>query len=178
MATKSKTEEKSQELQPSGQEQTMPRRYRGRGLSLFDDMDRFMNDMFRRGWMRPSLWDWPELAPMGEAFEGRWPRVDVIDRDEEILVNVEVPGVNKEDLDVSLGDDNVTIRATSKRESKEEKGHYFRCEIARGEFSRTIPLPAPVDGAKAKASFKDGVLRLTLPKAQGAARRSIKIETD
>jgi HSP20 family protein len=141
-------------------------------------MDRFMGDVFRRGWMRPSAWNWPDLPPMGNVFEGRWPRVDVIDRDDEVIVNVEAPGVNKEDLDVSLGDDNVTIRAASKREVKEEKGHYFRCEIARGEFSRTIALPAAVDAAKAKASFKDGVLRLTLPKAQGAERRSIKIEAD
>jgi len=102
--------------------------------------------------------------------------VDVIDRDDEVVVRAEVPGVEKDDLDVSVSDNAVTIKGETKREEKEEKGDYYRCEISRGTFARTVVLPDYVDSDSVKAKFEDGVLELTLPKVEKVKRRSIKID--
>ena len=66
--------------------------------------------------------------------------------------------------------------ARTSAEKKEEKGDYYRREMSKGEFSRTVGLPAEVDGAKAKASFKDGLLELTLPKVKKTTKHKIKVE--
>jgi HSP20 family protein len=146
-------------------------------LSPFEDMDRFFERVFPHGWMRPFLeWEhhlWPDLfAPM----EREAPRVDIIDRDDEILVRAEIPGIEKEDLDVSVTDNRVTIKAARIHEEKEEKGDFYRREISRGTFARSLLLPAEVEGANAKATFKAGVLELTLPKLAKTQRHSIPIE--
>jgi len=144
-------------------------------LSPFDDMDRWFEGFFPRGWMRPFHMAWPswgEPAPL----EARMPKVDVIDREAEVVVRAEVPGVEKDDLDISVSDNAVTIKGKTKREEKEEKGDYYRCEISSAAFARTIPLPSNVDTDKVSAQFKDGVLELTLPKIEKAKRRSIKID--
>lgn len=144
----------------------------------FDEFERTMSrmfeDFFPRGWMRPWRFERPLLREF--EFEAWAPKVDLIERDDEIVVRAEVPGVEKKDLDVSLTENTVTLRGQTGREEKEEKGHYYRCEISRGEFIRTVALPADVDTEKAKAEFKDGVLELTLPKVEKAKRRTIKLE--
>ena len=84
--------------------------------------------------------------------------------------------MKKEDLDVSVSDDLLTIRATTKYEEEKEEGEYHRCEMRHGEFSRSVSLPATVDSAEARASFKDGILELTLPKIAPSKRRAIKVE--
>jgi HSP20 family protein len=90
--------------------------------------------------------------------------------------SAEIPGVEKKDLDVSLSDSVVTIKGSTSHEGKEEKGDYHRSEISSGSFFRTLTLPADVDGAKAKATFKNGVLELVLPKLAYSRRRSILVE--
>ena len=103
------------------------------------------------------------------------PSVDVIDRDDEVVVRAEVPGYKKEDIEVSVADSSLTIKGERKAEQKEEKGDYYRCEISQGAFSRTVALPAEVDDAKAKATMKDGMLELTLPKRDKSKRHTITI---
>jgi HSP20 family protein len=141
-------------------------------LSPFEEMDRLFEGFFPRGWMRPMRWEWPSWA----EIERRFPKVDVIDRDNEIVVKVEVPGVDKKDIEVTTTDNTVTIKGKTSHEEKEEKGDFYRCEISRGAFSRTVALPGEVDGSQAKASFKDGVLELTLPKQAKSKRVSVKID--
>jgi HSP20 family molecular chaperone IbpA len=101
---------------------------------------------------------------MGWPFQAHAPKVDVIDRGRELLVRAEIPGVTRDELQLSLTDRTVTIRGETHKESKEEKGDYFRREIASGSFQRTLALPCDVAGDHAKATFKDGVLELVLPK--------------
>lgn len=144
--------------------------------SPIDEMERWFEGFFPRGWMRPVRTGWPSLGELAAPFEGRMPKVDVIDRDEEVIVRAEVPGVQKDDLDVSVSDNTVTIKGETKREEKEEKGDYYRSEISRGAFTRTVMLPSTVDTDKAKAQFKDGVLELTMPKVEKTRRRSVKID--
>ncbi len=146
-----------------------------RALSPFDEMDRLFDQYFRRGWMRPWRFEWPSF-PEISLPEMKVLKVDVIDRETEVVVKAEVPGVEKKDIDISVGEDTVTIKGETRHEEKEERGDYYRCEISRGSFSRTVALPAAVDGSKAKASFKDGMLELTLPKVEKAKRHSIKLE--
>lgn len=146
-----------------------------RWLSPFEEMDRVFESFFPRGWLRPFRLERPVLGEGWGPMEMMRPRVDIVDRDEDVLVRAEIPGVKKEDLDVSMTDNTVTIKGTSSHEEKEEKGEYFRQELSRGMFSRTIALPSDVEGDKAKASFKDGVLELTVPKLAKSKRRRISI---
>ncbi len=137
-----------------------------------DEMDRWFDDFFSRRWLRP--WRWESRFP--EALSLSMPKVDVVDRANEVVVRAEVPGVEKKDIEVSVSGNMLTIRGETKKETKEEKGDYYRAEISRGAFSRTLVLPAEVDDSKTRAAMKDGVLELTLPKVAKAKRRSIKID--
>lgn len=147
-----------------------------RALSPFEEMERLMENRFPRRWMRPFHWEWPSWAEGVAPFEGKTPSVDVLDRDNEVVVKAELPGVDKKDLDISVTSNTVTIKGSTSHEEKEEKGDYYRCEMSRGEYSRTVALPADVDEAKAKAKFKDGILELTIPKKEKAKRRKIKVD--
>lgn len=147
-----------------------------RELHLFDEMDRLFDALFHRGWLRPFRESWPEWAGLGETFEMTAPRVDLIDREDELLVRAEVPGVEKKDLEVDLSGQMLTIRGERRREEKKEEGEYFRSEIARGSFSRTLRLPEEVDFEKARAEFADGMLEIHLPKTHKTERRRITLE--
>lgn len=146
-------------------------------LSSRDEFERLFDEFFGRNWVAPffrhGFPSWPDMEPF---FGGRTPRVDLIDRDRDIVVRAELPGVEKDGLEVSLSERSLTIRAATQQEKKEEKGHYYRREMSRGEFVRTLALPCEVEGDKAKASFKDGVLELSLPKVAASQRKTIKVE--
>lgn len=144
-------------------------------LNPFEEMERLFDNYFSRGWMHPFHMDWPSLPKM-RAFEGKTPSVDVIDRDNEVFIKAELPGVDKKDLDISVTNNTVTIKGTTSHEEKEEKGDYYHCEISQGSYSRTLSLPAEVDEENTKAKFKDGVLELTLPKLKKSSRHTVKVE--
>lgn len=144
-------------------------------LSPFADLERFFDEYFSQGWLQPFRWSRPSWGDFPMPFEGRMPRVDVIDREDEILVKAEVPGVDKEDLDVSVTESAVSIKGSTRHEEKEEKGDYHRSEITSGSFSRVVPLPAEVDATQASSKFRDGVLELTLPKVRKAKRHTVKV---
>lgn len=141
------------------------------GMSPLDDVDRWM-DQVSRNLFHPSRWEWPSMPTLRNGS----PKVDIIDRDSEILIRAEVPGVKKEDLDVSMTDHTITIKGSTRHEEKEEKGDYYRHEISKGSFSRTMALPGDVDINQVKSGFADGVLEITVPKLERAKRRSIPIE--
>lgn len=144
-------------------------------LRPFEEMERMFDNYFSRGWMRPFQMEWPTF-PKIKAFEGKSPSVDVIERDNEVVVKAELPGVDKKDLDISVTKNTVTIKGSTSHEEKEEKGDYYRCEISRGSYSRTLSLPADVDEEKTRAKFKDGILELTLPKLKKSKRHTVKVE--
>lgn len=147
-----------------------------RELDVFDEMDRMFDALTQRGWLRPFREMWPEWPRLEQTLGVTTPRVDVIDRDEEILVRAEVPGVDKKDLDVELTGHLLTIRGERRQEEKEEEGDYFRAEIARGTFARTIRLPEEVALEKAKADFKEGMLEIHLPKTHRTERHRIEVD--
>ena len=147
-----------------------------RSLHPFEEMDRLFENYFSHGWLHPFRWRQPSRGETTMPFEGRMPRVNVIERDDEVIVKAEVPGVDKKDLDISVTDDTVSIKGSTRHEEKDEEGDYYHCEISRGSFSRVVPLPAEVDAEKASSKFKDGILELTLPKIKKAKRHSIKVD--
>lgn len=109
------------------------------------------------------------------TLEKSFPKVDIIDHENEIEVQAALPGVKKEDLDVTINNQAITIRTSTKEEKKEE-GKYFRREITRGEYQRTLSLPDYVDSDNARASFKDGILKVAIPKADKGKRKSVEIK--
>jgi len=147
-----------------------------RPVSPFEAMDRLFEGYFPRGWLRPFRMEWPSWAETAAPFEGKPPKVDIIDRDDEVVIKAELPGVDKKDIDLSVTRNSVTIKASTSHEEKEEKGDYYRCEMSRGSFARTVMLPADVAEDKARAAFRDGILELTLPKLQETRRRTVKVE--
>ena len=145
-------------------------------LSPFEEMERIFENFSTRGWLRPFHWDEPLTGESSLPLERKIPSVDVLERDDEITVKAELPGIEKKDLDVSLTNNSVTIKGSTSHEEKKEEANYYRCEISKGSYMRTIALPAEVDEDKARAKFKDGVLELTLPKVEKSHRRSIKVD--
>jgi HSP20 family protein len=138
-------------------------------------LERHFESLFPRNWYRPMHLDFPEWTQLGMTGL-KTPKVDIIDRDGDILVRAEIPGVKKEDLDISLTDTAITIKGCTSEEKKEEDGDYFRSEIMKGSFSRTLPLPAEVDGGKATSTFKDGMLEVVVPKHEHVRRHKVKVD--
>jgi HSP20 family protein len=146
-----------------------------RAVAPFEEFERLFDTFFNRGWMRPFGGDRSAWSEMLSNWEAR-PKVDVVDREDEVVVRAELPGVAKDDLQVSVADTLVTIKGETKQEKKEENGDYYRSEISRGSFSRSVTLPCSVSAENAKASFNDGVLELSLPKVQKTKRHTVKID--
>ena len=110
---------------------------------------------------------------------GEWsPLVDVIDKKDSILVKAELPGIDKKDVKISLSENTLTIRGERKEEKEIKKEDYYCCERAFGTYSRTIALPVEVDKTKAKATFKNGILEITLPKIEETKPKEIEIQPE
>src|SRR5215467_13772273 len=100
------------------------------------------------------------LEPIGE-----WaPRIDVSETKEAFVLKAEIPGVDQKDIQVSLQEQVLTVKGEKKKETEEKTEKLHRVERAWGAFARSVMLPTPVDAAKVAATFKDGVLTVTLPK--------------
>lgn len=146
-------------------------------LGAVEEVERLFDRLMPRTWMSPLGWRWPLWAGLEEALESiRTPKMDVIDRDQDLLIHVEMPGVDKKDIDVSVINSTLQIRGTLHHESREARQSYYRSEIAQGNFARTLALPAGVESAKISASLKDGILEIVLPKEAHARRRSVEIK--
>jgi len=143
--------------------------------SAFREFERRLEEVFSDGWKFPSTWEVPEWFRLGKKMKLITPRVDIIDRDDDILVRADVPGVKKDNLDVSLTDNTITIKGKTSEEKKEERGDYFRSETMKGSFCRTMYLPSDIDGSRASSSFKDGVLEVVVPKLEKAKRIKVDV---
>lgn len=146
---------------------------RNRETSLFGDLldiQKEMNKLFDF-----SLGRWNDRPSI--LTEVDWaPTVDIHDEKDAIMVKADIPGVNKEDIEVSVRDGVLTIRGEKKEESETKKEGAVRVERFYGSFLREIELPSAVDDAKVKATYKDGVLALVLPKKEEAKPRQIKVD--
>jgi len=168
----SKAKKKITSIAPKKSKKTSP----PRALSPFEEMERRFEDFFNQGWLRPSRWDMPAWMEKMPHLEARVPKVDIIDRDSEVLVRAEIPGVNKKDLEVTTTENSVTVKGSTRHEEKEEHEDFYRSEISQGSFSRTVMLPCDVNNEKAKATFRDGMLELVMPKIASSKRRTVTVE--
>ncbi len=112
-------------------------------------------------------------------LEGEWaPSVDVAETDNEVVVTAELPGVKQDDVDITITDDVLTLKGEKKEEKEVKEKNYHRIERSYGSFQRSVSLPAGVQADKAKATYKDGVLHITVPKAEEAKPKQIKINVE
>jgi HSP20 family protein len=131
-------------------------------------IERFFDDDLFGSW----------LVPFGDGTgpELRVPAVDVYEEDGHVVVRAELPGVAKEHVSLQATADQLTLDAERRSQTEAQEARYHRRELHAGRFHRCIPLPSEVKHQEAKATFKDGVLEVRLPKADEAASRTIKVE--
>jgi HSP20 family protein len=110
-----------------------------------------------------------------EFLNGWVPALDVYEEKDHLLVNVEVPGMKKEDLEITLHDGTLTIAGERKFEGPVEKSEPQRSERFFGRFQRSVTLPKPVDASRVTARYADGILSITLPKTEDAKPRQIEV---
>jgi len=111
-------------------------------------------------------------------FSGWSPALDVYDEKDSFVVSAELPGMKKEEINISLHDGALTISGERKHERENKEGETFRSERYFGKFQRSVSLPALVDTSKVKASYKDGILTVHLPKAEEAKPKQIEVSVD
>jgi HSP20 family protein len=136
-------------------------------------MEEFFEDFPPRRWMEtfePIGWKWPIGIDYERAF-----RLDVIDRDKELVVRAELPGVEKDDVKVEITGDRLLIEAERKFEEEEEKENFYRHELGYGSLMRTVVLPEDVDADNVQAELKEGILSITLPKIRVAEKHTVKV---
>lgn len=103
------------------------------------------------------------------------PAVEITHDNEELVLRAEVPGMDKNDIELTVHDDTLTLKGTKRGVQEKKEGGYFYSERQFGEFSRSFSLPFPVDPAKVQASLKDGILEARLPIAETARPRKVEI---
>ncbi len=138
----------------------------GRSSSLRDELDRLFES------------PWTEFARTSQLLSGWTPALDVYEDKENFIVKAELPGMKKEDIEVSLHAGSLSISGERKSETKEEDAEMCRAERYFGRFQRTVTLPAAVAADKVKAQYKDGILTITLPKTEEAKPKQIDVSVN
>lgn len=119
-------------------------------------------------------WDWaPGLFDRNIA-----PALDMVENNDDFVVTADLPGVSRDNVDLSVADNVLTIKGDKQGEQEDGNGNYYRKESWEGSFQRTVSLPQGVDADKVKAEMKDGVLTITLPKREEAKPRKISVNVD
>jgi HSP20 family protein len=137
-------------------------------MSLQDRMNRLFDESYRSTQRGGTDDEW--------ALGGSWaPAVDIYEQGTDIVLKAELPGVDPKDVDIRLENNVLSLRGQRKLESEVKRENYHRVERSYGTFSRSFTLPTVVDQASIKAEFKDGLLRLTLPKREEAKPKQIQI---
>ncbi|MGI6517760.1 MAG: Hsp20/alpha crystallin family protein [Bacillota bacterium] len=135
------------------------------------EMRRVFNRMFSEGFA--------QLPTERQAAQSRlFMPVDIAETSEEFVVTAELPGTNPDDIEITLSDNQVTIKGQRAAEQEERRGNYLRTERRFGSFCRSFALSSPVADDKVTASYKNGILEVHLPKSEGAKPRQIEIRTE
>jgi HSP20 family protein len=164
--------QKQSEVAPRSDQELARKREAGnpfRMLERFaDEVDRMFDDFgLGRGFSRWS--------PLGESVA--WtPRIDIVQRNNELVVRADLPGLGKDDVKVDVTEDAVVIQGERHREHEEEQHGVYRTERSYGSFYRAIPLPDGAITDQAKAQFKDGVLEITMPAPPEHVTRGRRLE--
>lgn len=170
--------ERQTSVTPTREESRLSRRDRASGwgspfsaLQRFaDDVDRMFDDVGFGG-------RWGASPSSGErTMSYAWaPQVDVFQKNNELTIKVDLPGLKKDEVTVDISDDALTIHGERRRESEEEREGFYRSERSYGSFYRVIPLPEGAITEQAKAAFRDGVLEITMPAPPATKGRRLEI---
>lgn len=147
-----------------------------RALDMERWFDRMVEDFWRRPFptlLRPERW-WP--AETGTMM--RMPAVDVYEEKDNVVIKAEIPGLSKEDINVQVTGSTLMIKGEKKREEEVKEDDYYRCERSFGSFTRAVALPSDVKPDQVKASFKNGVLEVRLPKTEEAKKKAITVKIE
>jgi HSP20 family protein len=117
----------------------------------------------RRRWEEGGIWS---------------PATDLIDKKDKLVARIELPGVEKRDVKISLSENNLTVQGEIEKDKETKKEDYYCCERVYGTYSRTISLPAEIDQDKIKANFKNGILEIIIPKKAEKKPKEITIEPE
>ena len=134
---------------------------------LREDIDRLFEQPLS-GW----------LAPAAGLFEGWGPTLDVYEDKDNVIVKAELPGLKREEIQVSMLGEMLTISGERKQETEHKGAESYRSERYFGRFQRSLSLPAPVDPKRIEAHYKDGVLTVTCPKTEEAKRKQVEIKVE
>jgi HSP20 family protein len=147
----------------------------------------------------PDLWNWSSVDPLTsvrdeinrlfdstfgdltrgtELFNGWAPSLDLLEDKDNLIVKAELPGMKREDIDISFHNGTLTLSGERKYEEKSEDTETYRSERFYGRFHRTLALPKPVLPEKVKATYKDGILTVVLPKTEEAKPKHIDVKVD
>jgi HSP20 family protein len=138
----------------------------------FYSLQRQMNSLF------DDFFSGFDMAPRsfrGVGFAAFVPSVDVKESDKEFTIRAELPGVEEKDIEVTVTNDTITIKGEKKEEKEDKSKNYYYMERSYGSFNRVIPLTSETDANKAEASFKNGVLNITVPKSQTTKAKGTKV---
>ncbi len=151
-------------------------RYQSPELAAWPALDRWSNlrDELNNLFEMPL---WSNFGRQSQLFSGWTPALDVYQNNDNVIVMIELPGMRKEDIEISLHDGMLTISGERKSESKDSE-NAERTERFVGKFRRSITLPTRVDANKVNATYKDGILTVTLPKAEEAKPKQIQVNVD
>jgi len=133
---------------------------------------------FEQEW--PDIWEWREKwlsrFPLSDFI--RTPRVDVYETNGNVVAEIELPGVEPKDIDLEVEKDAIKVEAKREQKKEEKKKGYYRKELSQGYYKRIVPLPVEVQEKKAKAVYKDGVLKVEIPKVKPKEekKKGVKIE--
>lgn len=134
-------------------------------LNIQREINRMFDSFFRAGaddeGLLPSTWN---------------PPVDIAEHDDTFVVRMELPGVSRDDVKISMQQNQLTVRGEKKRETETKKSDFQRVERCYGSFQRTFTLPSVVKAEKIDATYRDGILTITLPKAEEAKAKEIEIK--
>jgi len=134
-----------------------------------EEIERRFDDIFGRPSL-PRLWRRLPVEEIGWA-----PAIEVFEKEDKFVVMAELPGMKEEDIDVSVVGDTLTIKGEKKAETEVKEEDYYCCERSYGSFFRSVALPSTVDAQKIEASYANGVLEISLPKAAGVKQKKISV---
>lgn len=138
-------------------------------FSELNALRQYVNRFFEAPWLRGTRSGW--------GMEGYGPRLDVYQTEDEVVASAELPGIeSKEDIELSVTENSLTIRGEFKRAQDLKDENFYHSERYYGTFSRTVPLPAEVKPDQAKATYRNGILEVRIPKSDQGRKKPVRID--
>lgn len=152
---------------------------RGREMRPFThSMEEFFGNRFPGRWMEgffePLAWRWPFGEGVEERFDA-FPKLDILDKEDALVIRAEMPGIKKDDIEITVAGDRLTLEAKREYKEEEKKDEFYRHELAYGRLYRVVRLPVDIKVDDAKAELKDGILEIRLPKTEATTPYTVKV---